>query len=65
MIIEQSVEQQCTEVEQTEYEEQCSTGYEQQCETVQQYQCQADAVAVVAPPTSYGAPQVSQLLSEC
>jgi len=63
VIIEQTMEEQCTEVEQTEYEEQCTNGYEQQCETVQQYQCQDEAVAAVAPPTSYGAPLAPILTS--
>ena len=57
------MEQQCTEVEQTEYEEQCSTSYEQLCETVEQYQCLDEEVLysdVVPISSSYGVPQVSQ-----
>ena len=63
MIIEHTVEQQCTEVEQTEYEEQCSTSYEQLCETVDHYQCLDEEPLysdVVPISSSYGVPQVSQ-----
>ena len=56
--MEETVEQKCTEVEQMDFEEKCTTEYEEKCETVQEYQCDEEAIA---PPTSYGAPQVQFL----
>ena len=58
-MIEQTVEQKCTDIEKTEFEEQCTTEYEEVCETVQQYECVDEDVAAVAPASSYGVPKVS------
>ena len=60
VIIEQATVEQCTEVEQIEYEEQCTTVNEQQCSTVQEYKCEQQK----SPPAqdSYGVPQVCWLV---
>ena len=58
VIIEHTVEQKCTDIEKTEFEEQCTTEYKEVCETVQQYKCDDEDVAAVAPSTSYGVPKV-------
>ena len=39
VIIEQTMQQQCTEVEQIEQEEQCNTVTEQECNIVKEYKC--------------------------
>ena len=58
MIIDMAIEDRCTDVEQTEFEEQCTTEYEEVCETVQQYECDDEDAAAVAPSTSYAVPEV-------
>ena len=50
VIIEQKVEQKCTDIEKTEFEEHCTTEYEEVCDTVQQYECDDEDVAAVAVP---------------
>ena len=57
VIIEQTVEEQCTEVEQMEFEEECTTNYEEKCDIVEEYLCDQELL-VEAPISSYGAPQV-------
>ena len=39
MIIEQTLQEQCKEVEETEHDEQCNTVTVQECSTVQEYKC--------------------------
>ena len=45
MIIEQTLHEQCKEVEETEYEEQCDTVTVQECSTVQEYKCTQQQLA--------------------
>ena len=57
VILEPGTQQQCTQVQETQYQEVCTTVTEQECRTVQQKVCQN----VEPPPTdSYGVPLVTK-----
>ena len=49
MIIEQTLQEQCKEVEETEYEEQCDTVTVQECSTVHEYKCTQQLASPVDP----------------
>ena len=66
VIIEETITQKCTSVENTVYEEECSTTEEETCDSYQEYVCDEvapQAAPAVPPSSSYGVP-AAPVLSE-
>ena len=64
MIIEQTLQQQCKEVEQTEYEEQCSTLTEEKCSMVTEYKCKQPQLGSPVDPLTYNPYEVNQVFTD-
>ena len=64
MIIEQTLQQQCQEIEQTDYEEQCSTVTEEKCSMVTEYKCKKPQFASSVDPLTYNPYEVNRFFSD-